>query len=78
METKEYSRLLELKSLINDKRASTIEKKEYMEILYRNGNITKQQYDSFITNQNSDEIINAALTIGGVILATWLISRILD
>ena len=78
METKEYSRLLELKSLINDKRASTIEKKEYMEILYRNGNITKQQYDSFITNQNSDEIINAALTIGGVLLATWLISKILD
>jgi hypothetical protein len=74
----EYSRLLELKNLIDNKQASADQKKEYLNILYRNGNITKEQYEAYQKNQNSDEIINAALTIGGILLVTWLITKLFD
>lgn len=78
MNNTDYSRLLELKRLINNKQASSEQKREYLNILYRNGNITKEQFDAYQKNQNADEIINAALTIGGVLLATWLIAKLFD
>lgn len=74
----DYSRLLELKRLIDNKQASSEQKREYLNILYRNGNITKEQYDAYQKNQNADEIINAAMTIGGVLLATWLIAKLFE
>jgi hypothetical protein len=73
-----YNRLLELKRLIDSKQANSSEKKEYLQILHRNGNISKEQYDSFLKNQNTDDIVNAALTIGGVILVTWLVSKLFE
>ena len=78
MNNLEYSRLLELKRLINSKQATAEQKREYINILYRNGNITKEQFDAYQKNQNTDEIINAALTIGGVLLATWLLTKLFE
>lgn len=78
MNNVDYNRLLELKRLIDSKQADSGQKKEYIELLYRNGNITEQQYKAYLENQNSDDIINAALTIGGVLLATWLISKLFE
>lgn len=78
MRNTEYNRLLQLKGLINNKQASPEQKREYMDILYQNGNITKMQYDAFLKNQNSDEIVNGALTIGGVILAAWLLTKLFE
>lgn len=78
MNNLEYSRLLELKKLIQNKQATAEQKKEYISILYRNGSITKEQFDAYQKNQNADEIINAAMTIGGVLLATWLISKLFE
>ena len=76
MNNLEYDRLLELKRLVDNKTATKKERKEYMTILYNNGNISQEQYNNFLNNQNSDDIVNYALTIGGVILATWLISKL--
>ena len=42
-----YERLLELKSSIDNSQASAKDKKEYLKLLYENGNITKQQYESY-------------------------------
>jgi hypothetical protein len=78
MNTTEYTRLLQLKRLIDSKQASPEQKREYIDMLYRNGNITKQQYDAYLKNQNAEEIINAALTIGGLLLATWLITKLFE
>ncbi len=78
MNNTNYNRLLELKELLKENKASKTEKKEYMGILYENGNITQEQYDSFLKDENSENIVGAALTIGGVILATWLISKLFD
>lgn len=74
----EYSRLLELKALIDNKQATPEHKREYLNILYRNGNITKEQYEAYQKNQNADEIVNAALTIGGVLLATYLLAKLFE
>lgn len=76
MNKTEYNRLLGLKNLINSNQATKEQKKEYMTLLASNGNITKEQYEKFLANENSDEIVNAALTIGGVMLAVWLISEL--
>lgn len=78
MNNLDYARLLELKRLINSKQATAEQKREYINILYRNGNISKEQFDSYQKNQNTDEIINAALTIGGVLLATWLLTKLFE
>jgi len=76
MKNIDYNRLLELKRLIRNDNASKKERKEYMTLLYRNGNISKKQYDIFLSDQSSDDVINAALTIGGVMLATWLLTKL--
>jgi hypothetical protein len=73
-----YNRLLELKDLIDKNSATSQQKSEYIELLYENGNINENQYKAFLNNQNTDEIIKAALTIGGVVLAAWLISKLLE
>lgn len=78
MKNTDYNRLLQLKTLINNKQANSEQKKEYMDILYRNGNITKTQYEAYLKNQNSDDIIDAALTIGGVLLAAWLLKKLFE
>jgi hypothetical protein len=70
--------MLELKDLIDQNRATTQQKTEYIELLYTNGNITESQYKAFLNDKNTDEIIKAALTIGGVVLAAWLISKLLE
>lgn len=74
----DYSRLLELKRFIDNKQASSEQIQEYLNILYRNENITKEQYDAYKKNQNADDIIKAALTIGGVLLASWLIAKLFE
>ena len=76
MKNIEYNRLLKLKRLVKNKSATKKETKEYMTILYKNGNISKGQYEQYLSNQNSDDVVNAALTIGGVMLATWLITKL--
>lgn len=73
-----YERLLKLKSLIDTSQASPKDKKEYLKLLYENNNITKQQYESYLKDQNSNDIVNAALIIGGFLLLTWLINRLLE
>lgn len=73
-----YERLLKLKRLIDTSQASHKDKKEYLKLLYENDNITKQQYESYLKDQNSSDIVNAALIIGGFLLLTWLINRLLE
>lgn len=74
----EYQRLFDLKQRINLNIASKEERNEYMLLLYNNGSITKQQYGAYISNQNADELIKASLIIGGILIATWLISKLFE
>lgn len=59
--------------------ATKQEKDEYMLILYRNGNITQKQYNEYLANgnkTNTDEIVEAALAVGAVLLIGYLIKEI--
>lgn len=76
MDQNQYNRLLDLKGKIDSNLASKEEKNEYMKILYNNGNIDRIQYEKFLNDQNSDDIIKAALTIGGFMLAIWLLNKL--
>ncbi|CAA0162017.1 hypothetical protein [Tenacibaculum maritimum] len=78
MKNIDYDRLLELKRLIENGNASKKDKKEYMTLLYKNGNITNEQYEKFLGEKSDNDVINAALTIGGVLLATWLLTKLFN
>lgn len=59
--------------------ATKQEKDEYMLILLKNDKITQQQYDEYLANgnkTNTDEIVNAALAVGAVLLMGYLIKEL--
>lgn len=74
----DYNRLIFLTQRIKDHTASKAETDEYMRMLYQNGNITQQQYNNYISAGavNPDEVVKAALVIGGILLVTYLLSNI--
>ena len=76
----DYTRLNYLSNKIKANTASKSERDEYMLSLYKNGNITKNQYDDYIANpgKSSDDTVKAAVTIGGVLLLAYLLSQIFD
>lgn len=74
----DFGRLSYLGDKLKSGLASNQEKDEYMLILYKNGNITQKQYNDYLANRNkesTDEIVNAALAVGAVLLIGYLISE---
>ena len=74
----DYNRLIYLNQRIKAGNATGDERKEYMLMLYRNGSITKSQYDAFIANNNTEEIFKAAVIIGGALLVGYLLTKLID
>lgn len=74
----DYRRLSYLGERIKSGLATKQEKDEYMLILYNDGRITQKQYNEYKANgnkSNTEDIVNAALAIGAVILLGYLISE---
>jgi hypothetical protein len=74
----DFGRLSYLGDRLKTGLASKQEKDEYMLILYKNGSITQKQYNDYLANgnkANTDEIVNAALAVGAVLLIGYLISE---
>lgn len=69
------SRLTDLGYKVKSNTATQAEKDEYMLILYQNGSITKEQYDNYRSNQNTEGLIKLALGIGAAILLAHFLSR---
>jgi hypothetical protein len=74
----DYYKLQQLSDKVKSNTATQLEKDEYMVLLYNNGSITKNQYDKYINDKNSNESLGAAITIGGIILLGYLISKFVD
>lgn len=74
----DYFRLQQLSDKVKNNLATQIEKDEYMVMLYNNGSITKSQYNKYLNDKNGQETIGAAVTIGGIILLGYLISKLVD
>ena len=74
----DYGRLSYLGDRLKAGLASKQEKDEYMQILYRNGSITQQQYNDYLANgnkTNTEEIVNAALAVGAIVLIGYLLKE---
>lgn len=71
-----YQRLQQLSSKVKSNAATEKEKDEYMLILYNNGSITQNQYDKYLNDKSSNESLGAAVTIGGIILLGYLLSKL--
>ncbi len=72
----DYKRLSYLGDKVKTGQASKNEKDEFMLMLHKNGSINSKQYDDYTSNQNTDEIVNAALGIGVVILIGYLLNEL--
>lgn len=75
-ELKEYQRLSYLGDRVKAGKATNEEKDEFMQYMYTHGKITKQQYDDYKADRNKDEVVNAALAVGAVVLIAYLIDRL--
>ncbi len=74
-----YERLSFLGDKVKANAATKEERDEFMMMLYQNGSISPSQYNEYVLNgnkANTDEIVNAALAIGAVLLIGYLIKEI--
>ena len=73
-----YERLSFLGDKVKAGIATKAEKDEFMLMLYQNGSITQKQYSDYNANgnkTNTEEIVNAALAVGAVLLIGYLINE---
>jgi len=71
-----YERLSFLGDKVKLGNASKVEKDEFMNMLYQNGSVNKSHYQQYKANRNIDEIVNAALAVGAVVILGYLIGEI--
>ncbi len=72
----DYSRLSYLGERLRAGLATKQEKDEYMQTLYQNGKISQKQYNNYTANRNSEDIVNAALSVGAVLLIGYVLSQV--
>lgn len=73
-----YQRLSYLGDKVKAGGASKAEKDEFMSLLLQNGSITSVQYNDYVAGRNSDDIVNAALAVGAIVLLGYLLSEIFN
>jgi hypothetical protein len=76
MKNVDYIRLSYLGDKVKKGTASKEEKDEFMGLLHMNGSITSIQYNDYISNRNAENIINAGLAIGAVVLIGYLLKEL--
>lgn len=75
----DYKALMAFREKINNKTASFEEQKQYVRMLTDEGKMTEEQYQMFAQKDKlQNDILDAALTIGGIILTTWLVGKLLE
>ena len=75
----DYQKLLALRDKINNKSATFEEQKEYVRMLTNEGKLTEEQYQMFAQKDKlQNDVLNAALTIGGLILLAWLVGKLIN
>ena len=78
MDSIDYRRLSLLGDKMKANQATKAEKDEFMSIMYHSGKITQTQYNDYLNQKNSDDILNAALAIGAIVLLGYLIGKLFD
>jgi hypothetical protein len=70
-----YQRLLSLSQKVKTGQASKAEKDEYMNLLYQNNSLTDKQYKDYKAGRNVEDVLGAALVIGGIVLLGYLLGK---
>ena len=72
----DYEKLMALREKINNKTASFEEQKQYVRMLADEGKMTEEQYEMFAQKDKlQNDVLDAALIIGGGLLLVWLASK---
>ena len=72
----DYKALMALREKINNKTASFEEQKQYVRMLADEGKMTEEQYQMFAQKDKlQNDVLDAALIIGGGRLLVWLASK---
>lgn len=72
----DYEKLMALREKINNKTASFEEQKQYVRMLADEGKMTEEQYQMFAQKDKlQNDVLDAALIIGGALLLVWLASK---
>ena len=72
----DYKALMALREKINNKTASFEEEKQYVRMLADEGKMTEEQYQMFAQKDKlQNDVLDAALIIGGGLLLVWLASK---
>jgi len=72
----DYKRLEILNNKVKNGVATESEKDEYMKLLFQNNSITKNQYDKYLADKSSDNVLSTAVTIGGILLLGYIINKL--
>lgn len=70
-----YKRLSYLGDKVKEGKATKVEKDEFMLMLYQHGNITKEQYSTYLNDKTKDEVLDAGLAIGAILLIGYLLKE---
>ena len=72
----DYKALMALREKINNKTASFEEQKQYVRMLADEGKMAEEQYQMFAQKDKlQNDVLDAALIIGGGLLLVWLASK---
>mgnify|MGYP000286322135 FL=1 len=72
----DYKALMALREKINNKTATFEEQKQYVRMLADEGKLTQEQYQMFAQKDKlQNDVLDAALIIGGGLLLVWLASK---
>lgn len=74
----DYGRLSFLGERVKLNQATKPEKDEYMSMLRMGNHISEKQYNDYLTNRNSEELLNAALAVGAILLVGYLLKELLN
>lgn len=72
----DYNRLFNLNQKVQAGTATQAEKDEYMLLLFKNNSISKKQYDEYMSGRSNQELFDAAITIGGIVLLGYLLGKL--
>ena len=68
--------LYHLNQKVHNHTATPEETDEYMRRLHENNNINDAIYNRYRSNTDTEDIINAAVTIGGIVLLGYIIGKL--
>ncbi|WOK07194.1 hypothetical protein RT717_00985 [Imperialibacter roseus] len=78
MNNSDLQKLLSLSQKVQSGKATKDQTDQYMSLLLQNKSITAKQYSDYKSNRNVDDIVNAAVVIGGIVLLGYLLGKLTE